>query len=72
MKNKQTRREFGATALATALASAMPAPFVWAAEKKYDPGASDTEIKLGQTVPHSGPGRCMACWAGSARFISRC
>src|SRR6476646_11309375 len=56
MKNKITRREFGATALATVLASAMPAPFVWAAEKKYDPGASDTEIKLGQTVPHSGPG----------------
>ena len=27
-----------------------------AAEKKYDPGASDTEIKVGQTVPHSGPG----------------
>ncbi|HWW48181.1 MAG TPA: ABC transporter substrate-binding protein [Xanthobacteraceae bacterium] len=24
--------------------------------KKYDPGASDTEIRLGQTVPHSGPG----------------
>ena len=34
----------------------MPAPYVRAAEKKYDPGASDTEIKLGQTVPHSGPG----------------
>ena len=56
MNKKQTRREFGATALATVLASAMPAPFVWAAEKKYDPGSSDTEIKLGQTVPHSGPG----------------
>jgi ABC-type branched-subunit amino acid transport system substrate-binding protein len=28
----------------------------FAAEKKYDPGASDTEIKLGQTIPHSGPG----------------
>src|SRR5476651_287113 len=55
MNDKQTRREFGATALATVLASAMPAPFVWAAEKKYDSGASDTEIKLGQTVPHSGP-----------------
>ncbi|MGB3864483.1 MAG: ABC transporter substrate-binding protein [Xanthobacteraceae bacterium] len=27
-----------------------------AADKKYSPGASDTEIKLGQTVPHSGPG----------------
>lgn len=26
------------------------------AEKKYDPGATDTTIKLGQTVPHSGPG----------------
>jgi ABC-type branched-subunit amino acid transport system substrate-binding protein len=25
----------------------LPAPFVWAAEKKYDAGASDTEIKLG-------------------------
>jgi ABC-type branched-subunit amino acid transport system substrate-binding protein len=24
--------------------------------KKYDPGASDTEIKIGQTIPHSGPG----------------
>ena len=56
MNRKQTRREFGATALAAMAASAMPAPYVWAAEKKYDPGASDTEIKLGQTVPHSGPG----------------
>ncbi|WP_249225679.1 ABC transporter substrate-binding protein [Tardiphaga alba] len=26
------------------------------ADKKYDPGASDTEIKLGQTIPHSGAG----------------
>jgi branched-chain amino acid transport system substrate-binding protein len=25
------------------------------AEKKYGPGASDTEIKIGQTMPHSGP-----------------
>ena len=56
MNNKQTRREFGATALATIAASMLPAPYVRAAEKKYDPGASDTEIKLGQTVPHSGPG----------------
>ena len=28
-----------------------------AAEKKYGPGASDTEIKLGQTSPFSGPRR---------------
>ena len=26
-----------------------------AAEKKYGPGVTDTEIKLGQTVPYSGP-----------------
>lgn len=28
---------------------------VFAADKKYGPGVSDTEIKLGQTVPYSGP-----------------
>jgi len=56
MKNRQTRREFGVTAFATILASTVTAPYVRAAERKYDPGASDTEIKLGQTIPHSGPG----------------
>src|ERR1700741_4447672 len=25
------------------------------AQKKYDPGVTDTEIKLGQTMPYSGP-----------------
>jgi branched-chain amino acid transport system substrate-binding protein len=25
------------------------------AQKKYDPGASDTEIKIGNTMPYSGP-----------------
>ncbi|MGO3930314.1 ABC transporter substrate-binding protein [Rhodopseudomonas pseudopalustris] len=34
----------------------LAATSVAAAEKKCDPGASDTEIKIGQTVPHSGPG----------------
>jgi ABC-type branched-subunit amino acid transport system substrate-binding protein len=53
MKNHQSRREFCAAAVATVFASTTHAR---AAEKKYDPGASDTEIKLGQTVPHSGPG----------------
>src|ERR1700736_3747554 len=53
MNNSQSRRDFCATAIATIFASATS---VKAAEKKYDPGASDTEIKLGQTVPHSGPG----------------
>jgi len=39
-------------AVAAALAVATQAA---AAEKKYGPGASDTEIKLGQTSPFSGP-----------------
>ncbi|MGF6428450.1 MULTISPECIES: ABC transporter substrate-binding protein [Bradyrhizobium] len=43
------------TALAIAL-SASPA----FAQKKYDPGASDTEIKIGQTVPFSGPASAYA------------
>ena len=56
MKKHLTRREFGTTALGAVAATAIRSPYVWAAEKKYDAGASDTEIKLGQTVPHSGPG----------------
>ena len=37
-------------------ALAVPALAVSArAQKKYDPGASDTEIRLGQTMPYSGP-----------------
>jgi len=30
------------------------------AQKKYDPGASDTEIKIGQTMPYSGPASAYA------------
>src|SRR5215831_18597191 len=41
------------TALALALSAtfATPSP----AQKQYDTGASDTEIKIGQTIPLSGP-----------------
>src|SRR6476659_3824146 len=27
----------------------------WSSEKKYGPGVSDTEIKIGQTIAYSGP-----------------
>ena len=37
--------------LALAAAVSLPAQ----AQKKYGPGATDTEIKLGQTMPYSGP-----------------
>jgi branched-chain amino acid transport system substrate-binding protein len=39
--------------LAVAMALACGAA---AAQKKYDPGASDTEIRIGQTMPYSGAG----------------
>src|SRR5580704_17073572 len=42
-----------AAALALGLASVTAVPA--AAQKKYDPGASDTEIKIGNTNPYSGP-----------------
>ncbi|MTV18030.1 MULTISPECIES: ABC transporter substrate-binding protein [Bradyrhizobium] len=43
----------------TALAIALSASSAFA-QKKYDPGASDTEIKIGQTVPFSGPASAYA------------
>ena len=48
-----------------ALAMALPAP----GQKRYDPGASDTEIKVGNLMPYTGPfaeygaiGRAMAAY----------
>ncbi|MGJ5078008.1 ABC transporter substrate-binding protein [Bradyrhizobium sp. HKCCYLS3013] len=49
----------GTTALA-ALALLSLAATASAAEKKYDTGASDSEIKVGQTVPLSGPASAYA------------
>jgi branched-chain amino acid transport system substrate-binding protein len=42
------------TCMAVLLAAALASP-VALAQKKYDPGASDTEIKVGNTNPYSGP-----------------
>src|SRR5258708_4256069 len=47
-------RKFGPTAVIAAIALAAIGG-VSAAENKYGPGVTDTEIKLGQTVPYSGP-----------------
>ncbi len=43
----------------TAIAIALSASAAYA-QKKYDTGASDTEIKVGQTVPFSGPASAYA------------
>ncbi|MBR2816056.1 MAG: ABC transporter substrate-binding protein [Reyranella sp.] len=47
---KLNRRAFAAGSAALVFA-----PAIVRAQKKYDPGASDTEIKLGHTNPYSGP-----------------
>jgi ABC-type branched-subunit amino acid transport system substrate-binding protein len=44
--------------IGAALTLALSAPAN--AQKKYDPGATDTEIKIGQTVPFSGPASAYA------------
>jgi branched-chain amino acid transport system substrate-binding protein len=41
------------TILALTLSGALVSPAL--AQKKYDTGASDTEIRIGQTMPYSGP-----------------
>src|SRR6201991_2697502 len=46
-----------ATGAALTLALSMTSAF---AQKKYDTGATDTEIKIGQTVPFSGPASAYA------------
>jgi ABC-type branched-subunit amino acid transport system substrate-binding protein len=43
----------------TAMAIALSVSSAYA-QKKYDPGATDTEIKIGQTVPFSGPASAYA------------
>ena len=45
---------FGSTLLAGAVVATLAAGPA-SAQKKYDAGASDTEIKIGQTMPYSGP-----------------
>src|SRR5258708_16786066 len=58
--NRSINRVFAAVALSTLLAA--PAN----AQKAYDPGASDTEIKLGQSTPLSGPASAFGAGAGRA------
>ncbi|MFC0283600.1 ABC transporter substrate-binding protein [Camelimonas abortus] len=49
------RRQFLVTGAAAVAGAALARPAI-AKGKKYDPGASDTEIRLGQTIPYSGAG----------------
>ena len=53
------RHDFFNLAAASAIAVALSVSSA-AAQKKYDAGATDTEIKVGQTVPFSGPASAYA------------
>jgi branched-chain amino acid transport system substrate-binding protein len=54
----QVQMKWSTIAVLTACAVLVTAPA--SAQKKYDPGASDTEIKIGQTMPFSGPASAYA------------
>jgi len=45
----------GRRAFVGGVAAALSAPYMARAQKKYDDGASDSEIKIGHTCPYSGP-----------------
>ncbi len=51
MEGSVSRTDVAAAILVALFVAATPA----SAEKKYSPGASDTEVKIGQTQPYSGP-----------------
>ena len=51
MKPRASISKLAAYALVVSMLAAGPA----LAEKKYGPGVTDTEIKIGQTMPYSGP-----------------
>jgi branched-chain amino acid transport system substrate-binding protein len=51
-------KHFKSIALAAALAASMAATA--SAQKKYDPGATDAEIKIGNIMPYSGPASAYA------------
>ncbi|MDE1947316.1 MAG: ABC transporter substrate-binding protein [Burkholderiales bacterium] len=54
MSHDTTRRAL------VAAAAALPFGAAFAQKKQYGPGASDSEIKLGQTMPYSGPASAYA------------
>lgn len=58
MRSRQSTRRVLLTLIAL-----LPAVFALAAEKKYGPGVSDAEIKIGETAPYSGAVSAYGTWA---------
>ena len=59
-----SRNHSALAALAALVVISIAAPAL--AQKQYDPGASDTEIKIGTTTPYSGPASAYSAGAISA------
>src|SRR3982751_3478968 len=55
--NLDRRRGIGLVSALVILSLAWSPAF---ADKRYGPGVTDTEIKIGQTIPYSGPGSSYA------------
>ena len=53
-------RTLGMAAALAAVALMSAAASAFAADKKYGPGVTDTEIKIGSTMPYSGPASAIA------------
>src|SRR5216683_2944440 len=66
-KMTTSRRAFLGGASAAAIATASRASF---GQKKYDDGASDSEIKIGHTCPYSGPASAYGISGRRIKFIS--
>jgi branched-chain amino acid transport system substrate-binding protein len=56
--NMRNYRQWLTLAVTVGIAAVVASPV--AAQKKYDPGASDTEIKIGNIMPYSGPASAYA------------
>ncbi len=55
MSGRLRANAWTALPIVAALAAGLLATTVGAEDRYYDPGASDTEIRIGQTMPYSGP-----------------
>ena len=60
------------TTMALLAAGLLTATTAAAQDKKYGPGVTDSEIKIGQSTPLSGPASPSASTAGSRMPTSRC
>ena len=66
------RGRFSHVAAAGVMAAALFASSSAMAQKKDDPGASDTEIKIGNMGPDSGPNSIASSWSSAPKVARRC